>query len=243
MSLGLRDPYERRKKQRRWAVIKALLFLGAIAIALWIAYGAGRQVGQAQVDALQHQLEENRNSQEALQAENGRLAAAASNAQRAEAEWRRRYDDNVPSGELAELLEQARQRLEEGVELSRLSFVISAVERERDCRGEPMTRRFLVRTPLHRGGNDVASFADGFFTVTASGPTAVNADGNPEAWFDPSATLRLTVTRLDGEVAQFEGQLPLHFSVVHDGSEHLFAAQQGENRGFLRITHDLCAFP
>src|SRR5690606_40780231 len=91
---------------------------------------------------------------------------------------------------IGHLLKQAKQRLEEGVELSRLSFVISAVERERDCRGEPVTRRFLVRTPLHRGGNDAASFADGLFTVTASGPTAVNADGNPEAWFDPSATLR-----------------------------------------------------
>lgn len=243
MSLGLRDPYERRRKQRRWAIIKTLLVLAAIGVALWIAYGAGRQVGQAQVDALEHQLAENRAGQEALQAENGRLAAAASSAQRAEAEWRRRYEEDVPQGDLAELLKLARQRLEEGVEISRLSFVISAVERERDCRGEPVTRRFLVRTPLHRGGNDVASFADGLFTVTASGPTAVNADGNPEAWFDPSATLRLTVTKLGGEEAQFEGQLPLHFSVVHDGSEHLFAAQQAENRGFLLITHDLCAFP
>ena len=62
----------------------------------------------------------------------------------------------MPRGDLAELLKLARQRLEEGVEISRLSFVISAVERERDCRGEPVTRRFLVRTPLHRGGNDVA---------------------------------------------------------------------------------------
>jgi len=243
MSLGLRDPYERRRKQRRWAVIRLFIFLIAFGISLWIAYGAGRQVGQAQIDALQHQLEENRVSQEALQAENGRLAAAASNAQKAEAEWRRRYEEEVPKGNLAELLKLARQRLEEGVDPARLSFVISAVERERDCRGEPVTRRFLVRTPLHRGGNDMASFADGLFTVTASGPTAVNADGNPEAWFDPAATLRLTVTKLGGEVSQFEGELPLHFSVVHDGNEHLFAAQQGENRGFLRVTHDLCAFP
>lgn len=243
MSLGLRDPYERRRRQRRWMMIRSLILVALVGGALWIAYGAGRQVGQAQIDALQHQLEESRVTQEALQVENGRLAAAASAAQKAEAEWRRRYENDVPRGELADLLKQAKQRLEEGVELSRLSFVISAVERERDCRGEPVTRRFLVRTPLHRGGNDAASFADGLFTVTASGPTAVNADGNPEAWFDPSATLRLTVTKLGGEVSQFEGQLPLHFSIVHDGSEHLFAAQQGENRGFLRVTHDLCAFP
>ncbi|HLS69356.1 MAG TPA: type II secretion system protein [Kiloniellales bacterium] len=243
MSLGLRDPYERRKRQRRWTVIRTLLVLTVIAIALWIAYGAGRQVGQAQIDALQHQLDDSRITQERLEAESGRLAAVANNARQAETEWRQRYERDVPDGEMAELLAQARQRLEEGVELSRLAFVISAVERERDCRDEPVTRRFLVRTPLHRGGNDVASFAEGLFTVTASGPTAVNADGNPEAWFDPSAILRLTVTKLGGEVSQFEGQLPLHFSVVHDGSEHLFAAQQGENRGFLRVTHDLCAFP
>lgn len=130
MSLGLRDPYERRRRQRRWMMIRSLILVALVGGALWIAYGAGRQVGQAQIDALQHQLEESRVTQEALQVENGRLAAAASAAQKAEAEWRRRYENDVPRGELADLLKQAKQRLEEGVELSRLSFVISAVERE-----------------------------------------------------------------------------------------------------------------
>lgn len=243
MSLGLRDPYEKRKRERRWAILRALLLLGAFAVAAWLAYGAGRQVGQAQVDVLQQQLEDNRAQLESLQAENGQLAAAASSARESEEEWRGRYERDVPTGELAELLRQARSRLEEGVELSRLSFVIAAVEPERDCRGEPVTRRFLVRTPLHRGGNDAATFADGLFTVTASGPAAVNADGNPEAWFDSAAVLRINVTRVGGEASEFEGELPLHFSVVHDGSEHLFTAQPGESRGFLAVTHDLCAFP
>lgn len=243
MSLGLRDPHERRKRERRWALTKTLLVLGSIAVAAWLAYAAGRQVGQAQIDALAHQLEETRARLDSIQAENGRLAADAASARQAEAEVRERYEQDVPAGEMAELLDQAQSRLADGVELSRLTFVISAVEPERECRGEPVSRRFLVRTPLHRGGNDVASFADGLFTVTAAGPTAMNADGNPEAWFDPGAVLRLTVTRLGGETQEFEGELPLHFSVVHDGSEHLFAAQQGENRGFLQITHDLCAFP
>jgi len=224
-------------------MIKVLLFVITFGILLWAAYGAGRQVGQAQIDTLLQQLAEDKADQEALQAENGRLAAAASSAREAEAKWRRRYETDVPTGDLAQLLKQAQRRLEEGVELSRLAFVISSVERERDCRGELVTRRFLVRTPLHRGGNDAASFGDGLFTVTASGPTAVSSDGNPEAWFDAGATLRIRVTKLGGEEATFEGQLPLHFSIVHDGSEHLFTAQQGENRGFIRVTHDLCAFP
>lgn len=243
MSLGLRDPYEKRKRERRWAALRTLLLLGAFAAAAWLAYGTGRQVGHAQVDALRQQLEESRAQVEALQVESAQLAAEAATARETEGDWRRRYERDVPEGELAVLLSRAQERLQEGVSLERLAFVVAAVQRERDCRGEPVSRRFLVRTPLHRGGNDAASFADGLFTVTASGPSATNAQGAPEAWFDAGAELQVRVARLGGQASDFQGELPLHFSVVNDGVEHLFSAQASENRGFLTVTHDLCAFP
>lgn len=243
MSLGLRDPYEKRKRERRWAVLRTLLLLAAFAATAWLAYGTGRQVGQAQTDALRQQLDDSRAQIEALQVESAQLAAEAAGARESEAAWRRRYENDVPEGELAALLSQAQERLREGVAPQRLAFVVASVQRERDCRGEPVSRRFLVRTPLHRGGNDAASFAEGLFTVTAGGPSATNAQGAPEAWFDPAGELTVTVARLGGESSVFEGELPLHFSVVNDGVEHLFTAQASENRGFLTVTHDLCAFP
>src|SRR5690606_41955918 len=58
MSLGLRDPYERRRRQRRWMMIRSLILVALVGGALWIAYRAGRQVGQAQIDALKDQIGE-----------------------------------------------------------------------------------------------------------------------------------------------------------------------------------------
>src|SRR5690625_2395921 len=104
MSLGLRDPYERRRRQRRWMMIKILLFVITFGILLWAPYGASRQLGQGQIVTLLQQLADDKSHQDALQADNGRLEAADSSAHEVEEKWRRRYETDVATGYLAHLL-------------------------------------------------------------------------------------------------------------------------------------------
>lgn len=243
MSLGFRDPYERRRKQRRWTLVKLVVILGVLGAVGWFAYGMGLQIGQGESDALRQQLSESREQVRKLQSESGRLENQHKAAMQRAETLEERYERDVPEGEMARLLELARQRVEEGVDIERLTFVLESVSRERDCSGPTGSRRFLVDTPIFTNeGNNTATFADGAVTLSALGDSAVNEDGNPEAWFDPEQPLTVTATLIGGEEEEFEGELPLHFSVVESSSEHRFTVQ-AQQRGYIEVTHERCSFP
>lgn len=243
MSLGFRDPHERRRKHRRWTVIKFFIFLGLLGAVGWMAYGMGLQIGQGESDALRQQLADSREQVRTLLSENGRLENQQQAAQERASQLEQRYEEDIPQGEMAQLLDLARSRIEESVDIERLAFVLESVSRDRDCSGPTGSRRFLVSTPIFANeGNNSASFGDGAVILTASGESAVNEDGNPEAWFDPEQPLTVTATVIGGEESQFEGELPLHFSVVESNREHRFTVQ-AQQRGYVEVTHERCSFP
>lgn len=243
MSLGLHETRQRRRRQRRWAVIKFLLVAGLLGGSLALAYEMGGQIAGAEVEALRAELGEAQQEQERFETTRSRLQAEVARAQQAEAQWRERYEQDVPQGAVAEILALVRGRLEQGVPAERIQFVVEAVEQQRDCANEPETKRFIVRTPIYDGGADWVGFADSTITVTAMGEPAVDEQGRPNAWFDPAQPVKLTVTPIGGEPKQVEGTLPLNFSLVRGDTEHLFNAVAGERRGFLEVTEDTCAYP
>jgi hypothetical protein len=167
------------------------------------------------------------------------LAAATGQAE----ELRRRYESDVPTGAISELLRIARARLAAGVKPERLASVLSAAENARRCDERPATRRFIVRTGPQRNPNDSAAFADRQIMVTASGVSSVDASGRPEGWFDPSKPLTVTFTRLGGAETTATGVLPIHHSVVIREVEYRFVVAIGDARGFVLATADSCAYP
>ncbi|MEX0760485.1 MAG: hypothetical protein WD100_12975 [Tistlia sp.] len=243
MSLGLHETRLRRRRQRRWAVLKFLLIAGLLGGSLALAYELGGQIAGAELDALRTEVAASQQEQEAFEAARSRLQAEVARAQQAEAQWRQRYEQDVPRGEVEEILTLVRERLEQGVPAERVRFVVEAVRQERDCADAPETKRFIVRTPIYAGGADSVGFADSSITITAMGEPAVDAQGRPNAWFDPAKPLKVTVTPIGGEPQQVEGELPLHFSLVRGDTEHLFTAVASERRGFLEVTGDRCAYP
>ena len=144
---------------------------------------------------------------------------------------------------MADLLSLAQRRLGEGLSPARLAFVVDNAREPRACDGDPITKRFLVRTPIYRGGNDAVGFADGLITLTANGEAATDEAGRPEAWFDPAQPIRIQVDRAGGEQQVFEGPLPLSFAVVRQNTEYRFAARPGERRGFIQVTEERCPYP
>jgi hypothetical protein len=167
------------------------------------------------------------------------LAAATGQAE----ELRRRYESDVPTGAISELLRIARARLAAGVKQERIASVLSAAENTRRCDERPATRRFIVRTGPQRNPNDSAAFADRQIMVTASGVSSVDASGRPEGWFDPSKPLTVTFTRLGGAETTATGVLPIHHSVVIREVEYRFVVAIGDARGFVLATADSCAYP
>lgn len=243
MSLGLRDPYERRRKQRRWTVIKFFILLGLLGGIGWLAYGMGLQVGQGESDAMRQQLSDSREQVRELQGENGRLQSQRQDAVERAEQLEERYERDVPTGDMAQLLDLARARIEDGLDSERLTFVLESVSRERDCSGPGNSRRFLVSTPIYANeNNNSATFGDGAISLSAAGEEALNDDGNPEAWFDPEQPVTVTATVIGGDESEFEGELPLHFSVVESNREHRFTVQ-AQDRGYVEVTHEHCSFP
>ena len=227
-----------RRRQFWFGVAKWLLALSIITAPGLFAYETGSVMAERQVLNLRQDVSKREETIGDLRRRNGELEAALE-ASNAEVE---RYRNEAPSGATKELLDLVRQRLAAGVEASRLSFVIGAAKNERDCDETPVTRRFIVPTPIYNGANDSVRFADNAITVTASGQSAVDAEGRREAWFDPAQPVTLHFARLGGDTSEVTGVLPLHHSVVIGDTEHRFSVF-AEGRGFVKVAGDRCRYP
>jgi hypothetical protein len=233
----------RRQRRRRWAFIKAILVIIFLGSTFYFSYVTGQELAHIEVAVLREQLGEAKSRIGDLEADNGELAAETQAAKVAVSDWRSRYEKDVPQGELAELLQLAESKVESGVPMERIRFVVSAVKSQRSCANEPDTKRFLVRTPIYKGANDAVTFAKGAITVSARGASVVNANGGKESWFDAAKPLTVKVAEIGGKSSEIEGLLPLHFSLVRGDIEHLFTLRKGDKRGFVRVTEDTCAYP
>ncbi|MEE9141041.1 MAG: hypothetical protein V3U18_09770 [Alphaproteobacteria bacterium] len=206
------------------------------------AYQIGADLAERDVTRLEREIASLSEEIAALQGENADLRAALSAAELEAERWRRRYQQDVPSGVEKELLDLVAKRLAAGVAADRLAFVIGAANNARSCDDAPVTKRFIVQTPWTKGANDSVGFADGTITVTGQGVSAIDAQGNPEAWFDPAKPVTLRFTELGGESSQISGKLPLHHSVVAGGDEYRFTITAGA-LSFVEVTGDKCRYP
>src|SRR5688572_31915629 len=128
-----------------------------------------------------------------------RIAVIDKRSEEAEAaleDMRQRYAADIPTGEVADLLEQVRNQLGAGVAPERLAFLIDAVGLDA-CGSAPITKRFMPRTPISTGPRSFVRFDDRI-TVTGEGESVRNEAGLPEAWYDPAKPVRLEFRLLDG---------------------------------------------
>jgi hypothetical protein len=242
MSLGLREGRfaTRRRRRRRiiwWLVV--VLSLGAVA---YQAYEAGSHLARWEVTSLSEKIGKFDNTVAALEARTIELEAALQVERERGQEWRQRYQTDVPTGLLKEYLDLIQKRLGDGLTTERLAFLINTAHERRSCAGEPISKRFLAQTLLHKGANDSVSFASNIVTVTAIGKSVRDKAGNPEAWYDPAQPIDAIFTVIGGKISRTEGKLPMHFSVVVNAEEFLFTLTAGD-RGFINVTADRCDYP
>ena len=233
---------DRRYRRRFWGgMLRLVLFVALIGATAIVSYQFGIEDLESQVRGYQQEIFELENRQSQLEQETANLRVAAARAKLTVEEWERRYAADVPGGERRRMLELATERLQAGVSPDRLAFLIKSADDPRDC--EPVeSKRFLVRTPLYDGKNTVVSFADDAIVVSGSGESAKTADGLPQAWFDPQLPVSVEIKRIDGEVRQVAGVLPLNGSIVQGGTEHRFQMRAGAT-GFIQIAAEKCAYP
>ena len=234
------DTRRRRRRLLYWRVIRFFLGVMAVAGVGGYAYQVGVSAAQARTEKLEADLVRFQESNLDLR---DRLALTSQRSGQAETaldELRRRYVEDVPQGEVAELFARLQAQLRAGVEPERLAFLIDAAESV-SCDGAPVTKRFMPRTPVSTGPVSYVRFGDRI-TVTGAGRSVRTAEGLPEAWYDPALPVRVDFQTLDGAVVSIEGVVPLTHSMVVDRREYRFSVVAGDQR-FVEITAQDCALP
>ena len=242
MSLGLRELRTRRRRQRRWQLLKWAAMLAGILAAGFYSYETGSRLTERKVERLKEQIQALGNEIQGLEQDNDRLAEVARNAKVKVQEWQQRYRQDIPTGNMKSLYEILRRKLETGVAGDRLAFILNQATNRHDCAEGVETRRFYVKTPLYNGGNDAVGFADSTIVVTAEGATSVDSAGNQRARFDPAKAVVVRFARLGGEAIEAQGVLPLHHAMVLGDKEYRFSIVAGEP-GMVKVTAGNCPFP
>lgn len=243
MSLGLSDRQARERRQLLWGLVK-WTFLGFLALVAGLfVYQTGLFVGQHDVERLENQVTELTSRVEALQIESAGYKARASQAQQELQQLQQRYQSELPSGDAKALLDLAAKRLNDGVQMDRLTFLLQAAS-PRVCDPEPEAQRLIVAVPdVKPGKRGTATLAKGAIVVTAEGASALDAKGNKEAWYDPAQPVTLHVALADGTVRDVVGTLPLEHRLVAGSSEFRLAIAADEKKSYAAITAERCNFP
>jgi hypothetical protein len=244
MSLGLSESRNRRRRQGRIVLVfLRWVFVAAVAVAAgYYAYDFGAELAREDVRVLQTKLEQAGAESAQLRTDIIGLEAALREERVLVAQWRDRYQAEVPSPEDAELLAAIQARIAKGVSRARLAEVVSLAQERDICEPLPETRRFVVQNPVYAGANDTVSFAENAIIVTATGESAINAGGRPEAWYDPAQPVTVFFTRPGGEITSTVGILPLHHAVVVGDLEYRFSIVAG-TRSFAEVTGQSCVYP
>lgn len=140
------------------------------------------------------------------------------------------------------LMPTIEKKLGEGMDPKRLADALAAVDKPRDCEA-PETKRFLVKTALTSDGpNTSIGFSNGVVTVSGQGATAKNAEGRPEAWFEPNEPITVRFTQIGGKAVEAQGKLPIHHTLAIGQAEHRFSVM-ASSRGFVQVTAERCKVP
>jgi cell division protein FtsB len=235
------EPRRRRRREAFWRVLRFLFAVAAVLGVGSYGYQVGVSANRARTEQLEADLVRFQQANLDLRDQIALTRQQSGEAEAALARMQQRYAAEIPSGAAATLLAQVRAQLSAGIEPERLAFLIEAAGLGEACEDEPVTKRFMPRTPISTGPRSYVRFGDRI-TITGEGEPARNEAGLAEAWFDPAKPIRLEFRTMDGATTTIEGIVPFTHQIVVDGKEYRFSAVSAEPR-FVEVTAQACALP
>lgn len=241
MRLSSYNPQDRYKRKANERLAAFLVVLGVLALAFMIGFWLGKQAAGHQNVYLKKQVAELNAEQQELQETLTTLRAESQTAVARYEQLQETYQEILPEGPMQELVALLKQQLDEGRDPSRLAFLIRSARPPRNCT-EPETKRFVVSTPAYQGPDSTISIADGDLIITGNGESAVNAEGKPEAWYDPSKKVSIGFQPRGGTKEVKSGIMPIKYSVVVGAREYRLNVTEGA-RSFAKVAFDSCDYP
>lgn len=218
-----------------------MVVMGVLGLAFAMGFWLGNQNSGQQERILKKRVEALLSEQEVLQDTVTESRVEAQTAVTRYDQLQETYKEILPEGPMQELVALVKQQLDEGRSAERLSFLIRSARPPRNC-SEPETKRFVVLTPAYDGPGSQISIAGGALVVKASGRSAVDSKGRPEAWYDPSKKIKVEFAGGDGVKKVRSGVMPLRHSIVVGDREYRLNVASGA-RSFAKVTFDSCDYP
>lgn len=235
------NSFQRKNRQKaRNRLLLQLTFLLAVGAVFMFAYQFGERQMAARVNQRMDEVQALTGERDNLHQQVVDLQAAAVVDQQKISELEARYREQIPDDTIAALIKLMRERITAGVSTDRMSSILAAASNPRSCRGRD-NKRFLLSTSLNQGRDNSATFGAGAVTVSGEGKTFTNAEGKPEAWYDPDKPVSMKFRLIGGRVSVAEGNLPLQHSIIDDAIEYRFTIEAGP-RGFVSVTGDQCDY-
>lgn len=241
MSLGSYEFGGRSRKrieQRNRRIMLFLIFIGSLCAASY--WWGGERERTSQMAYKEQALKLEKKHAEMEQEMTGLRSQVQSTNVRYQ-QLEEKYKTEVPQGAYKQLAELVKKQLDAGIKPERLSFVIEAARPPKNCT-VPVSKRFVVKTPVYSGPQGAVSFGNGVVTVGGEGESSVNSGGQPEAWYDPGKQVKIVFTEIGGKKTVKEGLLPVQHSLVVGNKEYRFTVAAGE-RSFISVTSDTCDYP
>lgn len=240
MSLSSYNPHTRYKERAAQRLSGLLGILAVILISILLGFWLGKQFGAANAISLKSEVKTLTTERDTLQDKVTELSATTQTANKRYEQLQEKVESILPAGPMQDLVTLVREQLDQGMNAERLSFVIRSARPPTGCT-EPKSKRFVIDTPTYNGPTSFASVADGAIKVTGNGQSAKNKQNLPEAWYDPSKAVNVTITHGDKREVK-EGVLPIRYSTVLGNREYRFTIEAGA-RSFAKVVYDSCAYP
>lgn len=241
MSFMMQDSggrYRRRAAEGRRRVLMFLIVIGATAA---LSYWWGTENVLSHEEAYKQQAIKLREEKDKLEKTLTSLSSDMQSTQVRYQKLEEKYRQDTPTGAYKQLMDVIKKQLGSGIKAERLILAIDSSRPPRNC-SDPVSKRFVIKTPVYSGPHGNVTFANGTITVTGQGEPAVSSTGSAEAWYDPGKPVSITFIETGGKETVKEGLLPIRHSMVIANKEYRFTVAAGE-RSFISVTSDACDYP
>jgi len=241
MKLSSYNPQDRYRRRNLDRMAGTLTVIVMVILSFGVGFWLGKKNVGYQERVLSKKVEQLSAENTALQDTITELRVETQTANMRFEQMQSQYEETVPDEAMRDLVALLKRQIDEGRAPERLAFLIRSAQPPRNC-VEPQTRRFVVSTPNYKGPDSQVSIADGVLVISANGSSAKNAQGAPEAWYDPSKKVSVDIMSLGGHKETKEGVMPIHHSVVAADREYRMTITDGA-RSFAKVTYDSCDYP
>lgn len=236
--------HNRRKRERNkkiFRMVKLCFFLGLPVLAALIGYDKGKE--DAKTESSQHSLkiDELIESRKKLQSDHEKLKAEFEDVSINYKTILDEFQNLNGDAEHKDLLGLIIDLRNKDVSMDRIQHYIQLAGKAQTC-FEKGSKRFRIKSPVSSNTDLNVTFSNGDILIYGEGEAFYNADGKPEAWFDESKPVKVTIEKIDDKPQMIEKILPLEHIFFVKGVEHTLKVVKTDSLGIVNASLEVCHF-